>query len=280
MKLKLDAIVHQHLDDWRLMIGQERMYMMQGPTITIYIGGKPAVTTWKRAAMAVSRTLNGHFTANPESTRFDFAPGDLTRKAVYTLLRDWLQKTGKEFEAHEVLLHNQHDIAQAREDVTINDFELDMAVLWAARVLGMEKYTDVITQYYLNYIRTGMPHHMEIACVEEMRASPENPLWTTMINRLTYLRHTNQIKDPKKFSIFLKKHPILANCIESADLHFRCRAASNGWDYDEQVHQEDHSTTGPGGDYMTAHKGEISAEEAVMMWIESPDPVLVLYQAL
>ncbi|OAG06340.1 uncharacterized protein CC84DRAFT_1205861 [Paraphaeosphaeria sporulosa] len=294
---KLDAIVHQHLEDWRLMIRQERMYMMQGPKITIYIGATPALTTSKRAAMAVSRTLNAHFTANPESTRFNFRAGKLTKKAIHTLLKHWLRETCKTFEAREVLLHNhyQRNIAQAREDIKVGDFELDVAVLRASRLLGMEKYTKSIMKYYVNYIRTGMPQHKEIAYVEAMQTHPKDPLWTAMINRLAYLQYNNQIENSKKFFKLLKKHPDLSNRMESADQYFRSRAASNRRDSDHQVHPEGDYlgqdgkyqmgpegafTPAPEDDYTPAPEEDISAKEAILMWIESPDPVRVLYQAL
>lgn len=244
--------------------------MMKGPRITIYISNVTVTKIPKRAAMAISKTLNDHFTANPHGDRFYFESGSLTAKSVRTLLLYWLRDTSNIFEAHEVLLHDhfRRDLAKTSEDIKKEDFELDVAVLRTSRLLGMEQYTKSMMQYYNTYITTGVPDLKEIACVEAMRTSSMDPLWTTTVNRLTYLRYNNLLADPKRFSKHLKKHPVLAKHMESADQYFRSRAAKTRRDSGVQAHQD--------GDYKD------TLGETTMIWIESPlhNSLMVLYQAL
>jgi hypothetical protein len=207
----VDAIVHQKLDQWLLMIRFERMEMMKGPKTTVYFGDLPIKNIPKRAAMAVSVKLNHHFSFNPCSTRFDIDTGLLTAKAVRTLLVHWLQKTNRLFEAHEVQFQN--------------GFYRDIAVLRAARFFGMERYTDSIMKHYVEYMRTKVPHYDEIAYAEAMRTSEKDLVWTAMLNHLTHLRYTSQIDDAAKFSKFLKKHPDYNVAMSRTDRYFKTRAA-------------------------------------------------------
>jgi hypothetical protein len=204
-------MVHQKLDHWLLMIRFERMNLVKGPKITVYIGDLAIKNVPKRAAMALSKKLNDYFNANPGSTRFDIDAGLLTANAVRTLLVHWPQRTSPKFEAHEVWIHG--------------GFRRNIAVLQAARFLGMERYTNNIMQHHVEYMRTQIPHYDEIATVEAMRSSDKDPVWTTMVNHLSQLRHTGQIDDAIKFSKFLKRHPELASAMNRTDQYFRDKAA-------------------------------------------------------
>jgi hypothetical protein len=186
----VDAIVHQKLDQWLLMIRFERMEMMKGPKTTVYFGDLPIKNIPKR---------------------FDIDTGLLTAKAVRTLLVHWLQKTNRLFEAHEVQFQN--------------GFYRDIAVLRAARFFGMERYTDSIMKHYVEYMRTKVPHYDEIAYAEAMRTSEKDLVWTAMLNHLTHLRYTSQIDDAAKFSKFLKKHPDYNVAMSRTDRYFKTRAA-------------------------------------------------------
>ncbi|KAF2450037.1 hypothetical protein P171DRAFT_481086 [Karstenula rhodostoma CBS 690.94] len=254
-KPKSDVVVHQKLDNWMLMIRQERIAMMKGPKITIYIGTVAISNIPKRAAMAVSKTLNHFFTDNRQSSRFDFEAGLLTQKAVRALLVHWLQETSDIFEAHEVPLQGS--------------FTRDMAVLRAARYLGMEPYTKSMLNYYTNYMRTTVPTPREIGCVEAMRTPWKDPVWTALINRLARLRHTGQIEDPEKFSRLLIKHPDVAYYMDRTDEYLKNRAAEKRQRYQGYVPQKCDSTTG--------QAEEITPMEAVMMWVRSFEPIPPLF---
>lgn len=134
---------------------------MKGPRITVSIGQVSVYNIPKRAAMAVSRTLNEHFTANPHSKELHFEAGSLETKAVRILLISWLRDTSKIFEAHQVHFRKQ--------------FHSNIAILRAARLLGMECYTNSILQYSISYMKTEVPHYHEIACVEAMHTSYKDP---------------------------------------------------------------------------------------------------------
>ncbi|KAJ4360992.1 uncharacterized protein N0V89_001561 [Didymosphaeria variabile] len=239
-----NAVVHQQLDNWLLMIRFERMNMMKGPKISISIGDVLIRGIYKRAAMAVSRTLNEHFTMAPHSTHFHFEAGSLEIKAVCTLLISWLRETSKIFEAHEVRFRKR--------------FHTNIAILRAARLLGMERYTNIIMQSYINYVQTEVPYYHEIACVEAMRTSHKDPVWTAMVNHLSHLRYTGQIPDPKTFSKFHRKHPELAGAMYYTDQFFKAKAAEDRRGYPLIKHLI--------CDYETGQKVMVTGKEAAMWW--------------
>ncbi|KAL1600732.1 hypothetical protein SLS60_007120 [Paraconiothyrium brasiliense] len=198
---------------------------MKGPRITVSIGDVSVYNIPKRAAMAVSRTLNEHFTANPHSKELHFEAGSLETKAVRILLISWLRDTSKIFEAHQVHFRKQ--------------FHSNIAILRAARLLGMECYTNSILQYYISYMKTEVPHYHEIACVEAMHTSYKDPVWTAMVNHLA-------------------KHPRLAGAMYYTDrfLEVKDAEARRGYALVE------HLLCG----YETGEKVWATGKEAAMWW--------------
>ncbi|KAJ4304801.1 hypothetical protein N0V90_000329 [Kalmusia sp. IMI 367209] len=197
-------------DTWLVMIRFERIKMMQGPTITVSVGDVSIRDIPKRAAMVVSTTLSKYFTEHPEHSEYKFGYGSLDPGAVNALLVLYLRATCKVFEATEVPFRNT--------------FYENVAILRAARLLGMERYTRSILRYYVKYLYDELPRYDEIVIIEDMATSNKDPLWTKMVNGLTHLQHKQQIPDPEIFAAFLVQHPKLSAAIASANGYFMNKA--------------------------------------------------------
>lgn len=239
--------IHQKVDNWLLMIRFERMELVKGPKISISIGDTTIPNIPRRAAMAVSQTLNKHFSTNTTGTNLHFEAGTLRPEAVRMLLVAWLQETCNTFEAEEVPLRYH--------------FRRDISILQAARLLGMEPYTKSIMHHYVDYLYTQMPDDHEMACVEELRTSDRDPVWTKMINNLSHLRHKKRMPDPDRFAEFLKGHPDIARAVDEADAYFKAR----GQERRERRVRERSKVY----DYQTGDEWVLTGEEAAVwrkMW--------------
>ncbi|KAF2249471.1 hypothetical protein BU26DRAFT_519528 [Trematosphaeria pertusa] len=204
-------VVEQEVDDLLQMSRPHRQTLFEGPQMVIYVGEKSVPNVAKRAAMAASRMLNDHFRKKPESLEYSFEAGFVDLAAIRTLLVTWPLQSSKEFQAGEVPFQDT--------------FEENMALLRAARFLGMERYTKTILKYHLDYLKTSLPEYSEIDTVERMATSDKDPLWTSMVNHLTHSRFKGFIPDPEEFAAFLDKHPKLKAAMEAADEFFKNSAA-------------------------------------------------------
>jgi hypothetical protein len=205
-QLSSSPIVDQALDNLLVMIRPERQDLLQGPCITIHVGEMSVVDISKRAATAASSVLHKHFTANPESLEYRFSHGQVHPGAVRFLLIDWMQETCNEFEAYAIPAQKT--------------FGEDVAILCAARLLGMERYCHHILTGYIDYLKTQLPSYEEIIAVEQNATSDKDPLWTAMINHLCHDRYKGLIPDAEDFEAFLEKHTRLKKAMESADIFF------------------------------------------------------------
>lgn len=199
------------LRDWLKMPRHERSEMMAGPTIIIYIGDIAILNVARHVAVTLSKTLAAFFAEFPNDNSYRFEADLLDPRAVTTLLITWPQMTCGYSRAKQVRFQDH--------------FHQDIAVLRAARFLGMEKYTNNILEAYIKYMKTQIPHYSEIAIVEDMRTSDKDPVWTSMVNHLCHLRHIGQIPDPEYFAEFLSQHPGLSATMVSVDQYFKAKAA-------------------------------------------------------
>ena len=175
------------------MTRPQRLALRNGPQITIYINKLAVTDVFKRVAMALSPALNEHFTSDPTSLVFHIRSASLVPQAIRTLLVAWPEKNSKDFKASELQFQNT--------------FHGDIALIYAARLLRMDKYVDSILRHYINYLNTRLPAYSEVIAIEQLRTSDEDPLWRTMIDHLTELRARHQIPDPIDFVFFLNSHP-------------------------------------------------------------------------
>ncbi|KAI4651839.1 hypothetical protein J4E93_002035 [Alternaria ventricosa] len=217
-------VIDQPIDNLLEMIRAQRQALLQGPRVTIYIGDTSVEGISKRAAMAASTALNKYFTANPQSHEYVFSRGQIHPGAVRLLLIGWMQETCNEFEAYAVPAQKT--------------FGEDVALLRAARLLGMERYCSHIHAGYVEYLKTQLPSYEEIIAVEQNATSDKDPLWTAMVNHLCHDRHKRLLPDPEDFAAFLEKHTRLRNAMESADIFFRGMAKKQVDDREKQREKE------------------------------------------
>lgn len=199
-------IITQPYDNLLVMIQQERKALLTGPTVTIHVGKHTINRVPKRAIMAASWKLNKHFTNNPNSNQYTYKDETLDPNAMNMLLVKWLNSTCQGFEAHVVPF-------QAT-------FDRDIAVLRAAHVLGMDRYTLHIQHAYTEYLKTCLPTYHEIVVLTKYTVSDREPLWANLVNHLCYLRHRSLIPDPLEFAVYLENNERLKKTMAEADKFF------------------------------------------------------------
>ena len=199
-------VVDQGLENLLEMIRPKRQALLKGPRITIHVGDTSVTGIAKPAAMAASSTLQKHFARNPQSMEYRFSRGQIHPGAVRLLLIGWMQDICNEFEAHAI--PSQKTFAE------------DIALLRAARLLGMQNYCPHIMADYINYLKSELPSYEEIVAVEKNAKSDNDPLWTTMVNHLCHERYKGLIHDAEEFERFLEKYPRLKKSMKAADAFF------------------------------------------------------------
>jgi hypothetical protein len=208
-------VVNQCLDNLFVMIRQQRQALFEGPLITLHINQIAINGIFKRAAMAVSRVLNEHFTMYPKSIEYRFPTDVLAPEAVRYLLMSWMWEVSQDFEVFAVPVQDT--------------FAKNVTLLRAARFLGMERYTKHILTAHIDYLKTALPSYEEIAIVEHNATSDQDPLWTQMVNHLCHDRFKKLFPDPDDFAVFLEDHYRLKAAMESADDYFS-NAAKKRWE--------------------------------------------------
>ncbi|EUC45361.1 hypothetical protein COCMIDRAFT_78650, partial [Bipolaris oryzae ATCC 44560] len=200
------AIVDQCYDNLLEMIRPQRQALLTGPRITIHIGNTSVSDIYKRSAMAASSVLHRHFTNHPNSLECRFSRSQINPGAVRLLLIKWMREACNEFEAHAVPYQKT--------------FFEDIAVLRAARLLGMERYCSHILGAYTTYLKSELPSYEEIVIIEQNATSDKDPLWTSMVNHLCHDRFKGLIPDVDEFEEFLETHDRLKTAMEAADAYF------------------------------------------------------------
>jgi hypothetical protein len=92
------------------------------------------------------------------------------------------------------------------------DLIAKMGILVAARLLGMQHYTQHVECTCTQYLTECFPGYEEIDLVE-----PE-PLWTAMVNSLAYGRWMGFVPDLEEFAGSLDRWPRLKVAMEEADV--------------------------------------------------------------
>ncbi|KAF1833477.1 hypothetical protein BDW02DRAFT_623613 [Decorospora gaudefroyi] len=200
------TVVDQPFDNLLLMIRQQRLGLLKGPRITIHVGDTIVEGVSKRVAMAGSSVLHKHFIKNPKSLKYRFSQGQIHPGAVRLLLKTWMEPMCEEFEGYAVPAQTT--------------FAANVAVLRAARLLGMERYCSHILAEYVHYLKTQLPSYEEIVEIESNATSAKDPLWTTMVNHLCHVRSKGLIPDFEDFEAFLEAHPRLQKAMDLADEYF------------------------------------------------------------
>jgi hypothetical protein len=200
-------LVNQPLDNLYVMIRQQRQGLLRGPQITVYSGKNAVNGIFKRAAMAASPVLNEHFVKNPKSLEYHLSTEDVIDPDAIRFLLD-------------TYIHQMSQVVVPHAADVQEKFSENIAILRAARKLRMEPYTKHILNVHVNYLKEFIPSYEEIAIVELNKTSNKDPLWTNMLNHLSYARHKEYIPDPYDFEAFLEKHPVLKRAMAIADRYF------------------------------------------------------------
>ncbi|KAF2114376.1 hypothetical protein BDV96DRAFT_632539 [Lophiotrema nucula] len=199
--------IAQKLDNFLAMSPTEREWLVEGPTINIELGKMVVHDVPKRFAMAVSPPINSYFTRYPYAPVYKIYERDVEANAVFTLLRDWPEEVTKA------------KYFQTPQPWRFNDLVKDLAVLRAAKVLGMDKYTVVTSNAYWNYLRYQLPTYEDIATLEKGAASSKqyDHYYRSLVNNLAHQRHQRKIRDVGDFKKFLAEHPKLKADIAAVD---------------------------------------------------------------
>jgi hypothetical protein len=203
----LSVVFNQPLDNLYVMIRQEREVLLKGPQITVYSGKFAVGGIFKRAAMAASSVLNKHFVKNPGLLDYHLSTENIVDPDAIRYLLD-------------TYIHEMSRVVVPYAAEVQDKFSKNIAILRAARKLGMEPYTKHILNVHVDYLKEFIPSYEEIAIVEFNKTSDKDPLWTNMLNHLTYARHNEYISDPYNFEVFLEKHPVLKRAMAIADRYF------------------------------------------------------------
>jgi hypothetical protein len=200
------VVIEQRLDNLYAMIRPERQNLFSGPLITITIDSVKVTGIFKRVAMALSSVLNEYFVQNPESIEYQSPAENLVPGAAFYLLNIYPHETSQVFMVPPVPMQET--------------FAMNVSLLHASRKLGMVRYTKEILSTHINYLKEEIPSYEEIAIIEEMKTSDQDPLWTHMVNHLCHDRFKGLIPDPEEFEAFLTHHTRLSEAMRTADEYF------------------------------------------------------------
>ena len=98
---------------------------------------------------------------------------------------------------------------------------LNLALVKAGILLGMELITAPIQQSLIEYIKAEIPQYDEISIIE--RDLENDAIFRRLVDKLVYWRYKGMIPDPDKFEAFLAQHKTLSDAMDkhSEELNFR-----------------------------------------------------------
>lgn len=86
---------------------------------------------------------------------------------------------------------------------TLGSFAEDLALIRAAKLLGMHKYVQDIFNYRWGYLKNNMPTYEEIDVILSLALSKEDPFFCCIAGRLAHLRLKKAIPDMDKLDRYL-----------------------------------------------------------------------------
>lgn len=184
---------------------QDRQNLLIGPTWKIFVGDEIIFNIPRRLIMTVSKSAQILYMHDPNMNSILLSK-DFTSPAPVLHLMNWLVEICKTFKPFHI-----------RDRDT---FMETLAVVRAARMLGMEKYIDHMVRFYDRYIQKELPQYDEITAIEAMALDEEDPLFRSLSHRLSMMRHKDLIPDPEEFDAYLAQHPMLAKQIAKVDEKF------------------------------------------------------------
>jgi hypothetical protein len=179
-----------------------RKQLLLGDTWAICMDNRIICNIPKNLLMAVSRVAQATIKANPTATGINIEAGKVAPAAIQHIAK-WLTK----------VCHTPYPFRLPSRNVTSDT----MAVLPAARVLGMEPYTSHIFNYWMAYLAEYIPPYEVITAIEANALTPHDAMFTHMANTLARLRYLKQIEDADVFEAYLMDHRMLRDKMVAID---------------------------------------------------------------
>jgi hypothetical protein len=195
------------LPDIRNLSRDQREDLGRGPKVTISVGGVSTPTIPKKLLVQVSETANDFFTKNPNAKEMPFPRGSMAGGAVCEFAK-WI---------NDICTASKEFSVKIRFPNITKDADMqNLAIMNAARVLGMLTYVRHFTRYYCDEIRKLLLPLSTIALIEQY-ATIGDPVYECLVNNLAHHRSKKTIPDQERFNRFLIAHPRLAADLEKAD---------------------------------------------------------------
>lgn len=195
------------LPDVRNLPYKQRKELGRGPKTCIVLGGVPIQGIPKKMLMQVSEMANDFFTKQPRANQI-YLPANSMAMAAARELMAWVSDvctSPKEFSVKLRFLSNTSD-ADAQ----------NIAIMSAARYLGMSTYVRHFTRHYCDEIRRQMLSLDTIALIEKFFAV-DDPVFECLVNNLAHHRSKQNLPGQEQFEEFIKDHPKLAAAMEKAN---------------------------------------------------------------
>jgi hypothetical protein len=196
-----------HLPDIRNLSRDQRENLGRGPKVTITVGGVPTPTMPKNMLMQVSEVANDYFTINPNAKVMPFPRGCMVGGAVCEFAK-WINDictAPKEF-----------SVKIRFPDITKDADTQNLAIIQAARVLGMSTYVRHFTRHYCDEIRKALLPLDTIARIEQFTAT-DDPVYECLVNNMAHHWSKKNVADQQTLEQFLVAHPRLATDLEKAN---------------------------------------------------------------
>ena len=196
-----------HLPDVRNLSRDQREDLGRGPKVTITVGGVPTPTMPKKMLMQVSEVANDYFTKNPNAKIMPFPRGCMVGGAVCEFVK-WINDICTASKEFSVKIRFSH--------ITKDADTQNLAIMQAARVLGMSTYIRHFTRHYCDDIRKVLLPLDTVARIEQFTTT-DDPVYECLVNNMAHHRSKKNVADQQQLDQFLVAHPRLAADLAKAN---------------------------------------------------------------
>ncbi|KAF2788355.1 hypothetical protein K505DRAFT_342158 [Melanomma pulvis-pyrius CBS 109.77] len=103
---------------------------------------------------------------------------------------------------------------------SLGSFAEDLALLRAAKLLGMHKYVQDIFNYRWGYLKNNIPTYEEIDVILSLALSREDPFFCCIAGRLAHLRLKKAIPNMGELDRYLAMNPCLGEAVSECTEKF------------------------------------------------------------
>ncbi|KAF2703273.1 hypothetical protein K504DRAFT_508189 [Pleomassaria siparia CBS 279.74] len=204
--------------DVRSLSREQREELGRGPKVSLEVRGVYIRGIPKGMFMQVSERAHDLFTKNPHMDVARFPESGMAPAAVKEIAA-WITdicSAPKEFSLKIRFAGNTAD-ADAQ----------NLAIMNAARNLGMSAYIRHFTRHYCEDIRKGITTMKLIALIERT-ATVDDPVFECLVNNLTLHRTMQNDADRQQFEEFLKDHKRLGEAMAKVDMKIKEKHRDTG----------------------------------------------------